>query len=232
MKIVISLGGSIIIPGEVNYTYLKKFVSLIKKYSKNNKIVIVTGGGITARKYINSLRKDNLNEDIYSLIGIATTKLNARLVNGFFNKIVVDLPDSLNEVKKSLEKNNIVIIGSLGFQPDMTSDGDAAQVAEYIKADLFLNLTNVNGLYNKDPKKFNDAKLVKNIQFDEFYKIAKKIGFKAGQHFVLDYRGAEIIKKANIKTIILNGINLKNLENVLKGKRFIGTVIGQIKRFK
>ena len=232
MKIVRSLGGSIIIPGEVNYTYLKKFVSLIKKYSKNNKIVIVTGGGITARKYINSLRKDNLNEDIYSLIGIATTKLNARLVNGFFNKIVVDLPDSLIEVKKSLEKGNIVIIGSLGFQPDMTSDGDAAQVAEYIKADLFLNLTNVNGLYNKDPKKFNDAKLVSNIGFDEFYKIAKKIGFKAGQHFVLDYRGAEIIKKANIKTIILNGINLKNLENVLKGKRFIGTVIGQIKRFK
>jgi len=225
MKIVISLGGSIIIPGEVNYTYLKKFVSLIKKYSKNNKIVIVTGGGITARKYINSLRKDNLNEDIYSLIGIATTKLNARLVNGFFNKIVVGLPDSLNEVKKSLEKDNVVVIGSLGFQPDMTSDGDAAEVAEYIKADLFLNLTNVTGLYDKDPKKFKDAKLVKNIKFDEFYKIAKKIGFKAGQHFVLDYKGAEIIKKAKIKTIILNGLNLKNLENIFKGKEPIGTVI-------
>ena len=225
MKIVISLGGSIIIPGEVNYTYLKKFVSLIKKYSKNNKIVIVTGGGITARKYINSLRKGNLNEDIYSLIGIATTKLNARLVNGFFNKIVVGLPDSLNEVKKSLEKDNVVVIGSLGFQPDMTSDGDAAEVAEYIKADLFLNLTNVTGLYDKDPKKFKDAKLVKNIKFDEFYKIAKKIGFKAGQHFVLDYKGAEIIKKAKIKTIILNGLNLKNLENIFKGKEPIGTVI-------
>ena len=225
MKIVISLGGSIIIPGEVNYTYLKKFVSLIKKYSKNNKIVIVTGGGITARKYINSLRKDNLDEDIYSLIGIATTKLNARLVNGFFNKIVVGLPDSLNEVKKSLEKDNVVVIGSLGFQPDMTSDGDAAEVAEYIKADLFLNLTNVTGLYDKDPKKFKDAKLVKNIKFDEFYKIAKKIGFKAGQHFVLDYKGAEIIKKAKIKTIILNGLNLKNLENIFKGKEPIGTVI-------
>ncbi len=227
MKIVISLGGSIIIPSEVNYTYLKKFVSLIKRYSKNNKIVIVTGGGITARKYINSLRKDNLNEDIYSLIGIATTKLNARLVNGFFNKIIVDLPDSLQEVKKSLEKDNVVVIGSLGFQPDMTSDGDAAEVAEYIKADLFLNLTNVNGLYDKDPKKFKDAKLVSNIGFDEFYKIAKKIGFKAGQHFVLDYRGAEIIKKANIKTIILNGVDLNNLENVLNGKKFIGTVISE-----
>ena len=187
--------------------------------------MIVTGGGITARKYINSLRKDNLNEDIYSLIGIATTKLNARLVNGFFNKIVVGLPDSLNEVKKSLEKDNVVVIGSLGFQPDMTSDGDAAEVAEYIKADLFLNLTNVTGLYDKDPKKFKDAKLVKNIKFDEFYKIAKKIGFKAGQHFVLDYKGAEIIKKAKIKTIILNGLNLKNLENIFKGKEPIGTVI-------
>ena len=225
MKLVISLGGSIIVPSEINYNYLKKFVLLIKKLSKNNKIVVVTGGGSTARKYINSLRKDNLNEDIYSLIGIASTKLNARLVNGFFNKIVVNLPDSLREVGEALKKDNIAVVGSLGFQPDMTSDGDAAQVAEYIKADLFLNLTNVNGLFDKDPGKFKDAKLIKKVSFNEFYKTARKIGFKAGQNFVLDYKAAEIIRKTHIKTIILNGQNLKNLLNAINGKKFIGTVI-------
>ena len=225
MNIVISLGGSIIVPDEINYSYLKKLSLIINKISKNNKIVIVTGGGNTARKYINSLRKDNLNEDIYSLIGIATTKLNARLINGFFNKIIVNLPDSLGEVKEALKKDNMVIVGSLGFQPDMTSDGDAAQIAEYLKADLFINLTNVNGLYDKNPKEYKDAKLIKGITFDKFYSIAKKHKFKAGMHFVLDYTAANIIKRAKIKTFIINGLNLKNLENSLKGNKFIGTVI-------
>lgn len=225
MKIVISLGGSIIIPDKINYNYLKDFSKLIKKFSRNNKIVIVTGGGYTARKYINSLRKDRLNEDIYSLIGIASTKLNARLVNGFFNKIVPKMPDSLKEIKQSLKKENIVIVGSLGFQPDMTSDGDAAQIAEYIKADKFINLTNVNGLYNKNPKEFKDAKLIREITLRRFYAMAKKHKFKAGMHFVLDSSAAEIIKKAGIKTIIINGLNLKNLENCLKDNKFLGTVI-------
>lgn len=228
MKIVISLGGSIIIPDDINYIYLKKFASLIKKIAKKNKIVIVTGGGYTARKYIDSLRKERLNEDIYSLIGIASTKLNARLVNGFFNKLIVKIPDSLKEVGDALEKDNIVVVGSIGFQPDMTSDGDAAQIAEYIKADLFLNLTDVNGLYDKDPRKFKNAKLIKEIEFDEFYRTARKIGFKAGQHFVLDYKAADIIKKTKIRTIILNGTNLINLRNFLYGRKFTGTVIRKI----
>src|SRR3989344_600389 len=225
MNIVISLGDSIIVPDEINYNYLKKLSSIINKISKNNKIVIVTGGGYTARKYIDSLRKDNLREDVYSLIGIATTKLNARLINGFFNKVVVNLPDSLEEVKQALNKDKIVIVGSLGFQPDMTSDGDAAQIAEYLKADLFINLTNVNGLYDKNPKEYKDAKLIKEITFDRFYNIAKKHKFKAGMHFVLDYTAANIIKRAKIKTFIINGLNLKNLENSLKDDKFIGTVI-------
>ena len=224
MKIVISLGGSIIIPDEVNYTYLKKFVSLIKKYSKNNKIAVVTGGGVTARKYINSLRKDNLNEDIYSLIGIATTKLNARLVNGFFNKIVVDLPDSLIEVKKSLEKGNIVIIGSLGFQPDMTSDGDAAQVAEYIKADLFLNLTNVTGLYDKDPKKFEDAKPLEKLSWKEYRKLIPS-KWTPGLASPIDPVAARLAEKARIQAKIIKGTNLENMKKAIEGKEFVGTVI-------
>ena len=49
--------------------------------------------------------------------------------------------------------------------------------------------------------------------------------YKPGQHFVLDQSAARIIKKYNIKTTILNGKNLKNLENFLNSKEFIGTVI-------
>lgn len=222
MKIVISLGGSVIVPDKINYKFLEDFEKLIKKLSKKNKFVIVTGGGHTARDYIDVLRKERLSEHIYSWVGIATTKLNARLVASYFKKIK-KIPDSLAEVKKALKKSNVVICGALGFQPGMTSDANAAQVAQAIKADFFVNITNVKGLYTKDPKKFKDAKFIPKISYDNFLKIASKINYKAGQHFILDQVAAKIIKKAKIKTICLTG--LKNLENCLKGKKFVGTVI-------
>jgi len=54
--------------------------------------------------------------------------------------------------------------------------------------------------------------------------MAKKIGFKPGQHFVLDQKSAKIIKKYNIRTYIL-GPDLKQLDNVLNHKHFIGTLV-------
>ena len=83
MKIVISLGGSLINPGKVDYDFLKQFKKVISKL--NHKFIIVTGGGKIAREYIEALRKEKLNEKILSLMGIKTTKLNAMLVSNFLN---------------------------------------------------------------------------------------------------------------------------------------------------
>ncbi|MFH1376719.1 MAG: hypothetical protein ABIH25_03720 [Candidatus Woesearchaeota archaeon] len=105
----------------------------------------------------------------------------------------------------------------------MTSDGNAAQIAEAIKADIFINITNVQGLYNKNPK-IRGAKLITEISYTDFSKMVNKIKYKAGQHFVLDKPAADIIKKAKIKTVIINK-DLKNLKNVLKEKNFVGTLI-------
>src|SRR3989344_2781855 len=154
--IVFSLGGSLIVPDKLDYKYLHKFKIFIRKLSKKYKIIIVTGGGKTARKYIEPLKKEKIGEYFYSLVGIMSTKLNARLVSGFFG-IKSSIPDSLADVKKQVDKNNVVVCGALGVQPNMTSDGDAAEIAEYLNAKLFVNLTNVDGLFDKDPRKYTNA---------------------------------------------------------------------------
>lgn len=222
--IVFSLGGSLIVPYKVDYKYLHKFKLFISKLRKKYDIVIITGGGKTARSYINALKTEKLPEFYSSIVGITTTKLNARLVAGYLN-LMCRIPDSLKEVKDELFNHGVVVCGALGFQPDMTSDGDAAQIGEYLKAKVFINLTNVNGLYDKDPKKFKNAKLISSISYKEFLNIVRKIKYEAGQHFVLDQSAAEIISNARLKTVILNGNNFKNLDNFFSGKKFTGTLI-------
>lgn len=222
VKIVISLGGSLFVPDKVDYKYLKKFREFIKRLARNHKIVIVTGGGKTARNYISVLKDFDIKTQC--LVGIASTKLNARLVDGYFG-FKDSIPDSLSDVKALLRKRNIVICGALGFQPNMTSDGDAAEIAEDIHADYFINLTNVDGLYDKNPIKYPDAKFHPTISFKEFKAIVDKIDYKAGQHFVLDQAAAKIIDRSKIKTVIINGYKLSNLIKLIKGEKFRGTLI-------
>ncbi|MBI2499711.1 UMP kinase [Candidatus Woesearchaeota archaeon] len=220
---VISLGGSLIIPNEIDSNYLNKFKKVIIKYSKKEKFVIVCGGGRTARIYINALRKNKINEKILGYIGIRITRLNAwLLINLFKNKVSANLAKSLKEVKNLLNKKNIVIVGGLRYKSNNTSDGTAATIASILKCD-FINMTNVKGLYSKNPK-LKGAKFIPKITFDDFYKIANKIKYKAGQHFVLDQSAAKIIKENKIKTYIISG-DLKNLEKLLKEKKFMGTVV-------
>ncbi|MEK6952000.1 MAG: UMP kinase [Nanoarchaeota archaeon] len=220
---VISLGGSLIVPNDIDSDYLNKFKELIIKYSKKDKFVIVCGGGRTARIYINALRKNKINDKILGYIGIRITRLNAWLLINLFEKYVsAKLGKSLKDIENLLNKRNIVIVGGLRYKPDNTSDGTAAAIANMLKCE-FINMTNVKGLYDKDPK-LKNAKFIPKISFNEFYKIANKIKYKAGQHFVLDQSAARIIKKNKIKTYIISG-DLKNLEKILKRKRFIGTVV-------
>ena len=84
MKIVFSLGGSVIIPNKVDLSYLDKFKKLILKLKKSHKIIIVTGGGKTARNYISALEQEGLDKNTLSYIGIFTTRLNARLIAAIF----------------------------------------------------------------------------------------------------------------------------------------------------
>ncbi len=222
MKVVISLGGSVIVPNNVDIKYLDSFKKFINKISKNNKIIIITGGGKTARNYITPLEHERFDMKSRSLIGIMATRINARLLASIFN--IKKIPEKMIELKRIFKRKNLVVSGALDFHPGMTSDGTAADVAQVIKADLLINITNVEGLYNKDPRKFKNAKFISNISFKDFFKKTKKIRFKAGQHFVLDSIAAKLIMKNKIKTIII-GQNINNINKIFLGKNFKGTVI-------
>lgn len=222
--VVMSLGGSTIIPEDFDLDFLKHFKRTILKFQNKYKFVIVIGGGIIARKYINALRDIQIQDKMQALVGIAVTRLNARFMTYLFGKDANEgIPHDMKQVKNLLRKNNFVFCGGLRYHPNETSDTTAAKLANYFETN-FVNMTNVQGLYNKNPKKYKNAKLIERISWNGFSKMADKIKFKPGQNFVLDQKSSRIIKQNKIKTYIISK-DLKNFENLLNNKYFKGTVI-------
>ena len=222
--IVLSLGGSLIIPDKIDLNYLRKYKKTILKNTKKYKFIIACGGGSTARKYISALRQEKINEKLQSFSGISATRMNARFMNYFFKQdSEKGIPNTTKKLKKLIKKQDIVFCGALEYKPKQTSDSTAAELARKFKA-KFINLTNVKGLYDKNPAKYKNAKFIKEISWGKFYKMANKEKFKPGQHFVLDHIASGIILKNKIPTYII-GKDLKQLDNLLKNKKFIGTTI-------
>jgi len=222
--IVLSLGGSLIFPDKINVKYLCDFKKVVLKNTRKYKFIVVCGGGSVARKYINALREIGMGENFQSYAGISATRMNARFMSYFFNhEQKFGIPHKMKDLKKYLRKSDVVFCGALEYKPKQTSDSTSAEIAKYFKSD-FINLTNVKGLYDKNPKKFKNAEFISEISWKDFDKMASKMKFKPGQHFVLDQTASKMIMKNKIKTYII-GENMKQLDNLLNGKDFTGTEI-------
>lgn len=219
--IVISLGGSVLLSEEADVNFFKELISLLKKIGETYKTYIVIGGGKTAREYIKAGRNMGFDEEILDKIGIDVTRVNAKFLASMIqsaNKIIPNTTDQAKEMKE-----NIVIMG--GTTPGHSTDMVGAELAEKTNASKYIIATNVDGVYDKDPKKYKDAK-----KFDEISikRLLKQYGTKwesAGKNTVVDGPALEIIDRADIVTFVLNGKKLVELEKAIFNKKFNGTII-------
>jgi len=219
--IVISLGGSLISPYEIDVDYLKKFKEIIEKFVKRGfKFVIVTGGGKICRKYNQAARELNKKVKPVELdwLGIKATKVNAELVRVMFNNKayfkVLDKPDS-----KLKESKPIIIAG--GWKPGASSDNMAVNLAKVFKAPIVINLSNVEYVYDKDPNKYKGAKPFKSLTWAHYRRL---IGVKwdPGANWPFDPIASKLAQKLKLEVVIING---HNLEKYLSNQKFKGTVI-------
>jgi len=219
---VLSLGGSLVCPNEIDVLFLKKFRNFILKWiKKGKKFVIFVGGGKTARKYQNAAKEFKVENKELDWVGISATLLNAQLVKSIFGNFAFER--ILTEPTKKIKtKKKIIVFG--GWKPGRSTDYDSVLAVKNFGAKRVINLSDVDFIYDKNPKKFKDAKPLEKISFDELFKI---IGRKwtPGANIPFDPEAAKLAKKEKIKVIFLNGRNFKNLEKVFSGKKFKGTII-------
>ncbi len=227
--IVLSLGGSLIVPDEIDWKFLKKFRKLIiKEIKKGNRFIFVAGGGNICRKYQTAASKvTNLTKDDQDWLGVHTTRLNAHLIKTIFRDYahprINKNPRTKADIKKHFAKGEKIMVGS-GWRPGWSTDYVATILAQRLRAKKLINLSNIKYVYNKDPKKFKYAKKIKNISWEDFRKI---VGDKwdPGLNLPFDPIASKLAQEINLEVIIADGKNIKNLERILSGKKFKGTVV-------
>ncbi|MFQ5815579.1 MAG: UMP kinase, partial [Candidatus Hydrothermarchaeaceae archaeon] len=180
----------------------------------------VVGGGRLAREYIEYARSLGGSEEFCDELGISATRMNALLLKAA-------LGDHATEVASGYEgacaSKRIFLMG--GVKPGQTTDAVAARLAALCKADLFVNATNVDGVYDSDPRRNPGAKMYESMSYDELLELVS-VGHTAGISTVMDPGAAHLIRARKIRTIVLDGRDLDNLRMGIKGEEFKGTTIG------
>lgn len=228
--IVISLGGSLIVPKTgIDWKFLKKFHELIVSEIKRGKrFVIITGGGNTARLYQEAASKaSRLTDDDRDWIGIHSTRLNAQLIKTIFRKYahprINKNPRTKADLKNHFSKGEGLMVAA-GWRPGWSTDYVATILAERLGAKTVINLSNIDYVYTRDPKKYKDAKKIKEINWPNFRKI---VGNKwdPGLNAPFDPIASQHAQKLGLEVVIINGKKIKFLKDFLGTGKLTGTII-------
>ncbi|KKP89151.1 hypothetical protein A2456_00640 [Candidatus Nomurabacteria bacterium RIFOXYC2_FULL_36_19] len=220
---IISLGGSLIVPEELDIDFLKNFKKLIlSQIIKGKKFVIITGGGKICRKYQDVAQKlSNPSIEELDWIGIASLKLNAELLRVIFGEYAHDRVISNLSIYFNLEKQ--IVIGS-AYEPGHSTDWDAVLSAKSFGAKKIINLSNIDYVYDSDPKKNPNAKRIEKISWTDYRSLIPST-WTSGLNSPFDPTASELAQKEGMQVIIMNGKSIDNLEKCLNGEKFSGTVI-------
>ncbi|MEO0157028.1 MAG: UMP kinase [candidate division WOR-3 bacterium] len=221
--IVFSLGGSVINPGVIDSLFLQQFADLIREEVQAGKrFVIVTGGGKVARDYIHALPK-NATEASKDVVGILSTWLNAQLLSYYLAGLcpTINYPKTFNEIVNELTLYPVVCSG--GLVPGIKTDEDAAIFTDYFHASWLINVTNVDGVYDKDPNIYPDARKYAKLTYGEFYKLLGDTSFNAGIHAPFTLMAAHIAERDRAKIVVVSK-DLVSIKRAIKGEA-VGTVI-------
>lgn len=188
------------------------------------KVGIVIGGG----NFFRGRSNKDMEPLFVDTMGMLGTTINALGLADAFKKekvpCVISTPFDLNglipklSVDEVLEKynDNVVIFGGGTGHIGCSTDTCASNKASMIKADVIIKLTNVDGVFDKDPNKYDDAVMYDKLTHQE---VLDNPDIK-----VMDIPAIEECMKNNIDIMVINFNDKTNLIKVLSGIK-MGTII-------
>jgi uridylate kinase len=224
---VVSLGGSIVAPDKVDEGYLRDFLSLVNRLlleDEKRRFIFVVGGGGPARSWQTAYRNivPEISDEEADWIGITATRLNAQLIKALMGAwcrapVVTD-PSQAGPLTGR-------VLVAAGWKPGFSSDYDAVVLAERFQAPMVINLSNIERVYTDDPRKNPGAEPIDKISWADFRALVGD-EWTPGKNVPFDPVASRHAAKIGLRVICAGGRDLPNLERILRGKEFLGTVIG------
>jgi uridylate kinase len=217
---ILSVGGSIVAPEYPDTEFVKEFVKMIKDYLSNNKddkLILVIGGGGPARIYQKAFREvadisETSEVDAADWIGIMATRLNAQFIKASFGELCQN--DVVTDPTIPLTFSGRILLAA-GWKPGFSTDNDAVLLAEKFNADTVVNLSNIEKVYTDDPRKNPNAKRYAKLTYQDI--LNEKLE-------VMDQTAASLCNDSDIDVIVFDMNKSGNIKQIMIDPS-IGTIV-------
>ncbi len=215
MKAVVSIGGSVLAP-DLSADRVAGYAAVLERIDGAHDLGVVVGGGEVAREYIEAGRAVGANEIELDHLGIAVTRVNARLlIAALSDRAAPTPPESYETGREALKRGDMPVMG--GTVAGQTTDAVAAAFAEYVDADLLVLATSVAGVYDADPDTHADAEQFDRLTAAELLDVVGDIEMAAGSKAPVDLLAAKLIERSGLRTIVLDGTDPERIADAIAG---------------
>ena len=204
MRVVVSIGGSVLAPDLAPGRVRGHAAVIDELVAAGHEVAVVVGGGGVARDYIGTARELGASEYDLDALGIAVTRLNARLLVAALQSEASPEPAVEHaEARASLRRGEVAVMG--GTVPGHTTDAVAALLGEAVEADLVVFATSVPGVFSADPKRDDTAERFDRLSAAELVDIIASIELSAGSNAPVDLLAAKVLQRSGLRAIVLDG---------------------------
>ena len=221
MKLVIKIGGSLLFTADQQFelTRFKEYAQLIQQVkNQGHEIILVVGGGSLAKSLVEKGQHLGGNRDALDYLGIAATWVCAQLMITALGELAYPVPVMTEEQLLALQQDGrLLVLG--GLKPGQSTNAVAARVAELTQSEILLNVTDVEGVYDRDPKQSDKAKLLTQLTVTELQKIITSLASEPGTYPLFDKRALEIIQRSGVEVWFVSGLNTNNILHAIKTKK-------------
>ena len=227
-RLILSVGGSLIVPNQIDTNYLKQLRAFVYRWIEQGwSFILVTGGGAPARSYIegaNTVLDGNLPNEDKDWLGIHATRMNAHLVRTIFRDIAQ--PAIITNPEEDPVEDSYKVIVTSGWKPGWSTDYVACKIAERFSASVVINLSNIVQVYSADPKKDPNAKAIEKMSWTDFRAMVGNT-WTPGMNTPFDPIAAKLCHEKGISVLVMDGSNIPNLETCMRGENFVGTTLSE-----
>ena len=223
---ILSLGGSLLVPDEVDTRFVSVFRQfIVSQVEAGRRFIIVVGGGRTARRYIDAADAvAGVNDEDKDWLGIHSTRLNAHFLRTVLREYahpkINTNPHHLDDFY-SFEESILV---AAGWRPGNSTDYIAVILAKYFDASVVINLSNIDYVYDVDPRTHPEAEPRECMTWPDFRALVGD-EWSPGLSAPFDPVAARLAEERNMEVVIMNGNDLDNVARYLNNEPSRGTVI-------